>query len=463
MAVTAESVAKEAKSPDKTNTADNADAPKEPEAIDFSWLAKSLADAMAISSVDNPHIASAEKKFGADFSELAKKLPAKKESLGEKEKALIAKLSDVKFGPLFYEIDGTAHFKNKIGESVMIRHTEKSPNCRALAAELRNECWKRGCHALCIPDSLEELRQRFIISPESALFEFSKISKAHISGVDVSISIGDEDNPNWSKGLENKLKFTSGARKARYAALEKSKIRTCLVGFPVDGGGFVEKEKYASVFYAALKETFSEKMPLIAGYYEKKLKGADKIRITAGDGTDLAFSLKGREILRDYDVSPPDKSRGHHYNFPSGEIFAAPIENSAEGAIIFDYATPSGFGLIRNLKLVFKKGKVVDFSADGDGAERFKKFLDANTGEKDRIGELGIGCNPGADFVGSTIVDEKIFGSIHIAIGWNRGTFKGKNEASSHLDMTKIMKGKNGNLYADGALVMKDGMPIERI
>lgn len=432
-----------------------------PDEIDCVWLAKSVADAMAISAIGNPRIPLAEKKFGHAVQILAKKLPLKKEKLSENEKKLVESLSEVKYGPLFYEVDGIVYYKDKVGESVIIHYVAVSLGSKKTADALRDECWRRGCHVVCIPESSAEARARYLLSPDSALFEFSKLSYALTHGANVSISIGDEENPDWSRGIEKKLAFGAKAKKARYAEYEKSKVRSARLGFPVERDGFVAREKYFSVFYATLKETFSKKMPEIVDYYDKKMRGCDKIHITANDGTDLSFSLKGRELLRD-DASPPqDKSVGDHYNFPAGEVFFAPVETSAEGIIIFDYVLPSGFGLIRDLKLAFRKGKVVDFSAKGDGAERFQKFLDANTGEKDRIGELGIGCNPGADFIGTTIVDEKIFGSIHIAIGWNRGPYKGKNEASSHQDMIKIMKGKNGNMYADGVLVMKDGMPVE--
>lgn len=429
--------------------------------IDFLGLTKSVADAMAISTVDNPNIAFAEKKFGNEFLKLIKRLPLKKELLTGKEMSLAKKLSDVKYGPLFYETGGVIHFKKTIGESVIIHYVENSPSCKQIAAELRDECWRRGCHAVCIPDSSADARKRYLLSPDSSLFEFSKISRALTRGTNVSIYVGDDDDPYWSSGIESRLLLGAGVKKAKYAESEKSKVRTARLGFPVERAGFVEKEKYVSVYYATLKETFSKKMPELVEHYFKKIKGADKIHITADDGTDLTLSIKGREALRD-DASPiKDKSTGGHYNFPAGEVYVSPVETSAEGVIIFDYVLPSGFGLIRDLKIVFRKGKVVDFSARDDGAEKFRKFLDINTGEKDRIGELGIGCNPGADFIGTTIVDEKIFGSIHIAIGWNRGpAFKGKNEASSHQDMIKIMKGRNGNLYADGALVMKDGMPV---
>jgi len=90
-------------------------------------------------------------------------------------------------------------------------------------------------------------------------------------------------------------------------------------------------------------------------------------------------------VLRDDNYNFDEDFKRETFNFPTGEVFVAPVETSANGRIVFDYVTPRGFGLIEQLTLVFKDGKVVDYSAKGDGAERFKKFLSVNTGEKDRI------------------------------------------------------------------------------
>ena len=119
----------------------------------------------------------------------------------------------------------------------------------------------------------------------------------------------------------------------------------------------------------------------------------------------------------------------------------APLETTANGSILFDEVAVPGFGKVTKLRLKFAEGRVVSVC------------------DKDRIAELGIGCNPGAEYTGgSIIVDEKIYGTIHVAIGNNTGAYHGINKASSHLDMIKSMK--QGELYVDGKLVMKDGSPV---
>ncbi|MEN3037186.1 MAG: aminopeptidase, partial [Candidatus Methanosuratincola petrocarbonis] len=173
------------------------------------------------------------------------------------------------------------------------------------------------------------------------------------------------------------------------------------------------------------------------------------------------FSVKGRPVIVDDGIiSREDMENGDvGLNIPSGEVFIAPLETSANGYITFPVVVIPGFGRIDRLRLEFRDGKVASYSAES-GAERFTKFLESNTGEKDRIAELGIGCNPGAEFTGgSIIIDEKIYRTVHIAIGNNTGSYHGTNQASSHLDMIKDMRG--GQLFFDGKLVMEDGEPVK--
>lgn len=150
-------------------------------------------------------------------------------------------------------------------------------------------------------------------------------------------------------------------------------------------------------------------------------------------------------LLDDLTISPEDIARGNvGLNIPCGEVFVAPHETTANGTILFENVAVPGFSRISNLRLRFIDGVV----ADGDGADRFHKLLEANTGDRDRIAELGIGCNPDAEYAGgSIIIDEKTCGTIRIAIGNNTGWHHGANKASSHLDMIKSMK--QGELYVD--------------
>ncbi|MFH1127414.1 MAG: aminopeptidase [archaeon] len=429
---------------------------------DLEKLAVDVCDTMKISQKENPHIKKAMREFGAAFiHRLIEKKSFKLDGFKAGEQDKIKKLTHPRYGPLVYIIDGTCHVKTKVSETVRIRYVAESEECFTIAKLIQKECYKRGCNCALLPHFEDSQKEYLSTIPEDVLFEISPLSIAIAKNTDVSIFIGDETDPNWSKGFEKKLSYGSEANLIYRNIYDRCNIRGALLALPVKRKElYVDEEKYRRVFYESLYASFEKDMLKLIDNYEKKLKGKETIRITADDGTDLTFSIKNRIILRDDNYSAVEKPRNETYNFPTGEVFVAPVETSANGKILFDYVTPRGFGLIENLTLTFKDGKVIDYKAKADGKERFRKFLEVNTGEKDRIGELGIGCNPKADFIGTTIVDEKIFGSIHIAIGFNLGSFHGKNSASSHLDMIKIMKGKGGNVYADGKLIMKEGMPV---
>lgn len=180
------------------------------------------------------------------------------------------------------------------------------------------------------------------------------------------------------------------------------------------------------------------------------IRGADKIRIV-GSGTDLTFSVKNRKFVN---------SDGRH-NMPSGEIFTSPIENSAEGTIEYDYPVCHAGREIAGIRLVFRGGVVVDA-----GAKKNEKFLRAmlNTdrGAK-RLGELGIGTNMKIQrFIKNILFDEKIGGTVHLALGKSYPETGGRNNSAIHWDMIKDLR-KGGAFYVDGKLFQKDGEFVSRI
>ncbi len=176
----------------------------------------------------------------------------------------------------------------------------------------------------------------------------------------------------------------------------------------------------------------------------RRLRGADKIRIV-GSGTDLTLSVKGRAFIN---------SAGTH-NMPSGEIFTGPIESSAYGHIRYDYPVVHGGREIDGITLVFRKGVVVEASADKN--EKFlKAMLDMDPGAR-RLGELGIGTNYDIQrFIKNILFDEKIGGTVHLALGQSYAETGGKNHSALHWDMIKDLR-KGGAIYVDGKAIQKDG------
>lgn len=425
-----------------------------------------VVNSMRIGTKPNPGIEKAKKQFGNFVKKILKKDSFSKKSFNEKELKIIEKLKDPDYGPLIVEWKGKYYVKKRIGHTVRLLYSITDKDCVKFVQMVKEECWKRGAHVADIPTTNADSRKHLQLIPFDTAAELPEPSKAMAKVYDFRIFIGGDEDINWIKGLENKAKLGAPATQKIREILDKHKINWCLFGWPVlrpKNQLFVSPNQYRKIFFDSIKETFKPSVKRICDHYRKLLKDVDKIRITASDGTDFTLSIKGRRIkVADGIMSEDDVKHGDNgLNIPDGEIYFAPIETSGNGYIKFDYTTIHGYGFIKNLELKFKDGKVVWYNAPGKGKKIFKKFLDTNTGEKDRLAEFAIGTNPKAKFVGETIVDEKIFGTIHIAIGNNSGPgFGGKNKASSHQDMIKIMKGKGGNVYADGKLIMKNGMPV---
>ncbi|NKB24507.1 MAG: aminopeptidase [Kiritimatiellae bacterium] len=180
----------------------------------------------------------------------------------------------------------------------------------------------------------------------------------------------------------------------------------------------------------------------------KRLKGADQIRIV-GPGTDLKMSVKKRTFINSPGI----------YNMPSGEIFTGPIEDSAEGTIQYDFPVCHAGREIDGIRLVFKQGKVVEASATKN--EKFLlSMLDMDPGAR-RLGELGIGTNYAIQrFIKNILFDEKIGGTIHLALGQSYEETGGKNNSALHWDMIKDLR-KGGSLYVDGKLFQKNGKFVD--
>jgi aminopeptidase len=169
----------------------------------------------------------------------------------------------------------------------------------------------------------------------------------------------------------------------------------------------------------------------------ERLGQAREIRIEA-DGTDLRLRVDGRTWIN---------SNGRR-NMPSGEVFTGPLEDSANGTIRFTIpSSPRGVA-VEGVELTFENGKVVRATAD-----RGQDYLDASlaTDAGARfLGELGIGTNTGIDRpTGSTLLDEKMAGTVHLALGRSYPETGGTNVSALHWDLICDLR-TGGQLTADG-------------
>jgi len=176
----------------------------------------------------------------------------------------------------------------------------------------------------------------------------------------------------------------------------------------------------------------------------ERLRKAQEIRIQAA-GTDVTLNVKGRTWVNS------DGKR----NMPSGEVFTGPHETSANGVIRFTIpSSPAGVD-VAGVELEFKDGLVVAAYAER-GDDYLQRALRTDEGAR-RLGELGIGTNFGIDrAIGATLFDEKIGGTVHLALGRSYPETGAKNESALHWDLICDLR-PGGSLSADGENIVQDG------
>jgi aminopeptidase len=164
-----------------------------------------------------------------------------------------------------------------------------------------------------------------------------------------------------------------------------------------------------------------------------------------GPGTDLKLSISGRTWVA---------GDGKH-NMPCGEFFTGPVEDSANGHITFHLPTLHGGRSVSGIRFEFRDGKVVNATAE-QGEDYLIQMLDSDDGAR-YLGELGIGCNFGiTKGTRSILLDEKIGGTVHLAIGQSYPETGGTNQSSQHWDMICDLR-EGGTITVDGETLQRDG------
>lgn len=179
----------------------------------------------------------------------------------------------------------------------------------------------------------------------------------------------------------------------------------------------------------------------------ERLARASTIRIE-GTGTDISLRVDGRHW---------QNSDGRR-NLPSGEVFTGPHERSANGEVSFGVPSYRAGGVVKGARLVFSEGRVVEATAD-EGQDVLDAELATDDGAR-YLGELGIGTSPGIDRpTGSTLLDEKITGTVHLALGQSYPETGGENASAIHWDLITDLRG-GGRLTADGAVIIERGVLV---
>jgi aminopeptidase len=177
--------------------------------------------------------------------------------------------------------------------------------------------------------------------------------------------------------------------------------------------------------------------------YVDFLKGKRELQVK-GSNVDLTLSIDGRTFIN---------SQGKR-NFPDGEIFTGPVEDSVNGWIRYSYPAIYNGREVSGIQLWFEQGRVVKATADKN-EEFLIKVLDTDQGAR-TLGEFAIGTNYGiTQFSRNILFDEKIGGTIHLAVGSGYPDTGARNKSAVHWDMIAGMQ--DGSITADGTTFFKNG------
>jgi aminopeptidase len=185
---------------------------------------------------------------------------------------------------------------------------------------------------------------------------------------------------------------------------------------------------------------FSEELTRLG----ERLGTVRELRVVTG-GTDLTLGVEGRTWI----------PCGGHENFPDGEVFTGPVETSLEGEIHFTYPASFQGRLVEDIRLVFAGGEVVEATA-GRGQDFLDGMLAMDDGAR-RAGEFAFGLNDAiTEFTKNTLFDEKIGGTVHLALGKAYPESGGRNQSALHWDLVCDLR-SGSEVFADGELVYRDG------
>lgn len=316
-------------------------------------------------------------------------------------------------------------------------------------------------YALCLERGAKYVEYDFTI-PDINRYFYNKASKEQISyfpqhkldlmkKVDVYIALSAADN-SMVMAQADQTKMIAYSKVIRPIIDWRVKnTRWVITRFPTHGAAQEAKmslDEYEDYLYSACcidwhaESRKQEKL-------KKLMDKADRVKIKASD-TDLTFSIKGL---------PGIKCDGR-FNIPDGEVFTAPVKDSVEGYITYNCPTVYQGKEFNNVRLEFRKGKIVKASAPGMD-DALNSILDTDEGAR-YVGEFAIGVNPNIRVpMRNILFDEKIFGSIHFTPGQCYDECDNGNRSAVHWDMVKILNG-DGELWFDEHIIQKDGRFVHK-
>jgi aminopeptidase len=286
----------------------------------------------------------------------------------------------------------------------------------------------------------------FKYASEEQLKKFPELAMYEVKNTDGYISIGASYNSKELTSI-NPQKIAL-RRKTTYPISEiiHKKANWVIVEYPTNAiaqDAEMSLDEMEDFIYGATNIDW-KKVKKQGEKLKKVLDKGNEVRII-GKETDLRFSIKGRL---------GENSAGR-FNMPDGEVFTSPVETTTNGHIYYEFPAVYGGKEVEGVRLTFRNGKVVKAEATKNN-DYLQKMIRMDEGAS-RLGEFGIGINHGIKkFTKRILFDEKIGGTIHLALGNSFPECRGTNKSALHWDMIKDLR-KEGRVYIDKKLILKDG------
>ncbi len=205
-------------------------------------------------------------------------------------------------------------------------------------------------------------------------------------------------------------------------------------------------EKFEDFYFRVCTLDYARMMPGMKAL-ATLMRKTDRVHLK-GPGTDLQFSIKGIGA----------KECGGQYNIPDGEVFSCPVRDSVEGVVQYNAPTVYLGTSFDHIRLVFKKGRIVEATANN--TKRLNEILDSDAGAR-YVGEFALGFNPHIrEPMRDILFDEKIAGSFHFTPGQAYEECGNGNKSQVHWDMVCIQRPEygGGEVWFDGKLIRQDGL-----
>ena len=269
----------------------------------------------------------------------------------------------------------------------------------------------------------------------------------HWIGIDTETNTKELNNSN-SKKIALKQKINHPI--SNYVCNNRDKIHRVTIAYPVQAlaqEAEMSLDSYEKFVYSACLQDWN-KLRKQLNKIKSKFKEGSKIYLI-GENVDLKFEVHGGKAISDLE---------NFENMPGGEVFMAPVKDSLNGWIKFEYPLTNAPKHIHDVFLKFKNGKVIEFDASKN-RDMLQELL--NTDENSSyIGEFGIGANPKIrKFTQNLLFDEKIEGTIHLALGMaykENLPENQKRDSAIHIDIVKDMK--KAKIIIDGKIIQENGV-----